>query len=79
VTIGGLMLPPNSLGDGLAYLDRALHEVAPAGYRWITRANRGASCRRARVSCCCSAARWCSSTWCCRRSSTASRPPHRAR
>ncbi len=33
VTIGGLMLPPNSLGDGLAYLDRALHEVAPAGYR----------------------------------------------
>ena len=33
VTIGGLMLPPNSLGDGLAYLERALHEVAPAGYR----------------------------------------------
>ena len=33
VTIGGLMLPPNSLGDGLAYLERALHDVAPAGYR----------------------------------------------
>ena len=33
VTIGGLMLPPNSLGDGLKYLEQALHEVAPAGYR----------------------------------------------
>ena len=42
---------------------------------WITRASRGASCRRARVSCCCSRARSCSSTWCCRRSSTASAIP----
>jgi multidrug efflux pump len=33
VTIGGLMLPPNSLGDGLAYLEQALREVAPTGYR----------------------------------------------
>ena len=33
VTIGGLVLPPNSLGDGLTYLSKALHEVAPAGYR----------------------------------------------
>ncbi len=29
----GLMMPPNSLGDGLAFLDDALHEVAPTGYR----------------------------------------------
>ncbi len=33
VTIGGLVLPPNSLGDGLSYLSRALQEVAPVGYR----------------------------------------------
>jgi multidrug efflux pump len=33
VTIGGLVLPPNSLGDGLAFLEKALHEVAPTGYR----------------------------------------------
>ncbi len=33
VTIQGMMLPPNSLGDGLAYLAQALHEVAPTGYR----------------------------------------------
>ena len=33
VTIEGLTLPPNSLGDGLTYLTQALHEVAPSGYR----------------------------------------------
>lgn len=33
VTVQGLVLPPNSLGDGLAYLERTLAEVAPAGYR----------------------------------------------
>lgn len=33
VTIEGMMLPPASLGDGLTYLDGALHEAAPAGYR----------------------------------------------
>ncbi|MEM8768355.1 MAG: efflux RND transporter permease subunit [Pseudomonadota bacterium] len=31
--IQGLVLPPNSLGDGLAYLEEALTEVAPLGYR----------------------------------------------
>ena len=33
VTIQGLVLPPNSLGDGLAFLERALEDVAPSGYR----------------------------------------------
>jgi multidrug efflux pump len=33
VTLQGLVLPPSSLGDGLAYLNDALEEVAPAGYR----------------------------------------------
>jgi hydrophobe/amphiphile efflux-1 (HAE1) family protein len=33
VTIEGFVLPPNSLGDGLAFLSKTLHEVAPAGYR----------------------------------------------
>jgi hydrophobe/amphiphile efflux-1 (HAE1) family protein len=33
VTIEGLVLPPASLGDALTYLDGALHEVAPTGYR----------------------------------------------
>ena len=33
VTIQGLVLPPNTLGDGLAFLEAALQEVAPSGYR----------------------------------------------
>jgi multidrug efflux pump len=33
VTIQGLLIPPNSLGDGLALLERTLHEVAPVGFR----------------------------------------------
>ncbi len=33
VTVQGLVMPPNSLGDGLAFLENALKEVAPAGYR----------------------------------------------
>ena len=33
VTVQGMVLPPNSLGDGLAYLEQALKEVAPSGYR----------------------------------------------
>lgn len=33
VTLQGLVLPPRSLGDGLAFLEQALREVAPAGYR----------------------------------------------
>ena len=32
VTVQGLMLPPNSLGDGLTFLQQALTEVAPVGY-----------------------------------------------
>ena len=32
-TLQGLVLPPNSLGDGLNFLEQALSEVAPAGYR----------------------------------------------
>jgi len=32
-TVQGLVLPPNSLGDGLAFLEQALSEVAPVGYR----------------------------------------------
>jgi multidrug efflux pump subunit AcrB len=33
VTIQGLVLPPNSLGNGLTFLEQALKEVAPTGYR----------------------------------------------
>jgi len=33
VTVQGLVLPPNSLGDGLTFLEQALREVAPTGYR----------------------------------------------
>jgi multidrug efflux pump len=33
VTVQGLVLPPNSLGDGLGYLEQTLAEVAPTGYR----------------------------------------------
>ena len=33
VTIQGLVLPPNSLGVGLEFLNQALTEVAPTGYR----------------------------------------------
>jgi len=33
VTIQGMMMPPNTLGTGLAFLDRALKEVAPVGFR----------------------------------------------
>jgi multidrug efflux pump subunit AcrB len=33
VTIQGFVLPPNTLGDGLAFLDEAINEVAPTGYR----------------------------------------------
>ncbi len=33
VTVQGLVLPPNTLGDGLAFLEQALNEVAPSGYR----------------------------------------------
>ena len=33
VTIQGFVLPPNTLGDGLAFLDQAIIEVAPTGYR----------------------------------------------
>ena len=33
VTIQGFVLPPNTLGDGLAFLDEAIIEVAPTGYR----------------------------------------------
>ena len=32
-TISGFMLPPNSLGSGLEYLQKTLLEIAPAGYR----------------------------------------------
>ncbi|MFT4798762.1 MAG: multidrug efflux pump [Candidatus Azotimanducaceae bacterium] len=33
VTIQGFVLPPNTLGDGLAFLDEAITKVAPTGYR----------------------------------------------
>lgn len=33
VTLQGLMLPPNSLGDGLAFLEQSLTDAAPSGYR----------------------------------------------
>ncbi|MFU8765097.1 MAG: efflux RND transporter permease subunit [Haliea sp.] len=32
-TIQGMMMPPNSLGDGLAYLEEKLQEIAPGGFR----------------------------------------------
>ena len=32
-TIQGFVLPPNTLGDGLKFLEAALYEVAPTGYR----------------------------------------------
>lgn len=32
-TIQGMMLPPNTLGDGLAFLEKTLADVAPAGFR----------------------------------------------
>jgi hydrophobe/amphiphile efflux-1 (HAE1) family protein len=32
-TIQGMMMPPNSLGTGLAFLDKALKEVAPVGFQ----------------------------------------------
>ena len=33
VMIQGFVLPPNTLGDGLDFLEASLYEVAPAGYR----------------------------------------------
>ena len=33
VTIQGLVMPPRSLGDGLTFLEQALNEVAPTGFR----------------------------------------------
>lgn len=33
VTLQGMVLPPNSLGAGLSFLEEALTEVAPTGYR----------------------------------------------
>ncbi len=33
VTLQGMMIPPNSLGTGLEFLQQALREVAPVGYR----------------------------------------------
>lgn len=33
VTLQGLVLPPNTLGTGLNFLEEALKEVAPTGYR----------------------------------------------
>lgn len=33
VTVQGLVLPPNTLGDGLDFLQQALLEIAPTGYR----------------------------------------------
>ncbi|XOV82767.1 MAG: efflux RND transporter permease subunit [bacterium] len=33
VTLQGLVLPPNTLGAGLSFLEQALNEVAPSGYR----------------------------------------------
>lgn len=33
VTLQGFVLPPNSLGDGLSFLEEALQEVAPSGFR----------------------------------------------
>jgi multidrug efflux pump len=32
-TIQGFLLPPNTLGDSLEYLEQALYEVAPTGFR----------------------------------------------
>ncbi|MEM0954262.1 MAG: efflux RND transporter permease subunit [Pseudomonadota bacterium] len=33
VTLEGMMIPPNSLGTGLEFLQQALQEVAPVGFR----------------------------------------------
>jgi multidrug efflux pump len=33
VTLEGMMIPPNSLGTGLEFMQKALQEVAPVGYR----------------------------------------------
>ena len=33
VTVQGFMMPPNSLGTGLEFLQEALNDVAPVGYR----------------------------------------------
>lgn len=33
VTLQGFVMPPNSLGTGLEYLETTLKEIAPAGYR----------------------------------------------
>lgn len=33
VLVQGFVMPPNSLGDGLEFLETALREVAPSGYR----------------------------------------------
>jgi multidrug efflux pump len=33
VTVQGLMIPPNSLGTGLEFLQQALAKIAPVGYR----------------------------------------------
>jgi multidrug efflux pump len=33
VTLQGMVLPPNTLGDGLSFLEETLAEVAPLGYR----------------------------------------------
>ena len=32
-TIQGIMMPPNSLGSGLEFLEHKLYEIAPAGFR----------------------------------------------
>jgi hydrophobe/amphiphile efflux-1 (HAE1) family protein len=32
-TIQGMMAPPNTLGDGMAFLEKALEKVAPSGFR----------------------------------------------
>ena len=33
VTIQGIVMPPNTLGTGLEFLEKALYEVAPSGFR----------------------------------------------
>ena len=32
-TLSGIMRPPNTLGDGLAFLDQTLQDIAPRGFR----------------------------------------------
>ena len=32
-TLSGIMMPPNTLGDGLAFLEQTLQEIAPRGFR----------------------------------------------